>query len=326
MPGVIKFSILTLAALRGVVATLYCQCENDTYDRIFPGIQQVCRTLSDDWCSTNCNVSGTNRDYCEFIPKGYGPTEDYAKLKSWCKWLLIRGGQLFHLRRLLVPQQRLQEAARPSGCPKGANPAMYTDKKAPDAYATFVLEDVLSQENKMAECGPPYDEAADDLVELKVFSDCTVDRSDSNAHTISCASLVGTSGNADLSDFEEACKSVGGVYEEVADDSLVAGIDLNNVGDLKVRQDDVVDTDEILDNVDIKRLLTGMAAATTDCSEFLASVTRIASWTILMLVKTSLTSVTSTSGTPKSGLSTLTGPRFNLLESLRRPELAKRRL
>ncbi|KAG8528275.1 uncharacterized protein KY384_007192 [Bacidia gigantensis] len=67
-----------------VSATRYCQCENEQYGRIFSGINEVCSTLSNDWCSTNCNVAAKNCNYCQFKPAGYGNDADYESLKSWC--------------------------------------------------------------------------------------------------------------------------------------------------------------------------------------------------------------------------------------------------
>ena len=76
--------VALLLFLSSVTATRFCQCENPTYDRIFPGINNVCESLGKDWCSTNCNTVGYNCDYCQFKPAGYGSGDDYHKLVSWC--------------------------------------------------------------------------------------------------------------------------------------------------------------------------------------------------------------------------------------------------
>jgi len=78
-------TFICVAAFVGpTIATMYCQCENPGKHRIFPGINQICSELSNDWCSTNCNIGGKNCDYCEWKPAGSSPDEDYAKLKKWC--------------------------------------------------------------------------------------------------------------------------------------------------------------------------------------------------------------------------------------------------
>jgi hypothetical protein len=72
------------ALVAPTIATMYCQCENPSHDRIFPGINNICADLSWDWCSTNCNIFGKNCDYCEWIPAGASPDADYDRLKKWC--------------------------------------------------------------------------------------------------------------------------------------------------------------------------------------------------------------------------------------------------
>ena len=67
-----------------VSATRYCQCENPQHDRIFPGINEVCAELDDNWCSTNCNIFRRNCDYCQWKPRGAGTDEGYQRLKQWC--------------------------------------------------------------------------------------------------------------------------------------------------------------------------------------------------------------------------------------------------
>ncbi|KAL8802981.1 MAG: hypothetical protein Q9182_003469 [Xanthomendoza sp. 2 TL-2023] len=78
------FVALTFTALP-VAATQFCQCEHPaTPEWKFPGINQICHDLSNDWCSTNCNFVGRNCDYCQFTPAGHGPEDDYRRLVSWC--------------------------------------------------------------------------------------------------------------------------------------------------------------------------------------------------------------------------------------------------
>ena len=85
MPSIISSMLTALVmATVHVTATRFCQCENEQYGRIFLGINEVCSGLSDDWCSTNCNVFNHNCNYCQFIPAGYGNDADYDALKQWC--------------------------------------------------------------------------------------------------------------------------------------------------------------------------------------------------------------------------------------------------
>ncbi|KAG8525635.1 uncharacterized protein KY384_009279 [Bacidia gigantensis] len=81
-----KASSLTILAVFSSLtsATRFCQCENPSYDRKFPGIQEVCSGMGPDWCATNCNFWVHNCDYCQFKPAGSGSDADFAKLKSWC--------------------------------------------------------------------------------------------------------------------------------------------------------------------------------------------------------------------------------------------------
>lgn len=77
--------LLLVTSLSLVEATRYCQCENPTFNRKFSGINQACTQLSDDWCATNCNfLSNLNCNYCQWIPSGPEPIQDYAQLKAWC--------------------------------------------------------------------------------------------------------------------------------------------------------------------------------------------------------------------------------------------------
>jgi hypothetical protein len=53
------YSLCLLALFSiSVVASQYCQCENVLRRTIFPGINRICRDLSNDWCSTNCDKFG----------------------------------------------------------------------------------------------------------------------------------------------------------------------------------------------------------------------------------------------------------------------------
>ncbi len=75
--------LLSFLALQAS-ATQYCKCQNSQYGHTFGGIQHICKDLSNDWCSTNCDFFWGNCGYCQFKPAGEGPNVDYQSLKSWC--------------------------------------------------------------------------------------------------------------------------------------------------------------------------------------------------------------------------------------------------
>ena len=86
MLSVLSYALLAVPFhIFPVTATQFCQCEHSApLEWKFGGIQHICKYLSDDWCSTNCNSLGANCDYCQFKPAGQGPDADYQRLVSWC--------------------------------------------------------------------------------------------------------------------------------------------------------------------------------------------------------------------------------------------------
>ena len=79
-------------------ATRFCQCENPKFNRIFPGINNICNQLpQSDWCSTNCDMVGGNCNYCQFKPRGGGKV-DISQLKAWCgkQYAFDLNGKTYH--------------------------------------------------------------------------------------------------------------------------------------------------------------------------------------------------------------------------------------
>ena len=108
-----------LASLSALLATIgtahakvYCSCEADSYRYrySFKGIQQKCHYISNDWCSTNCNIAGYNCDYCQYKPAGE-PDEhgwDYKDLKYWCsQQQIVRRGESIYGELWCWPYTRL---------------------------------------------------------------------------------------------------------------------------------------------------------------------------------------------------------------------------
>ncbi|KAM7185293.1 hypothetical protein V8F33_012471 [Rhypophila sp. PSN 637] len=235
----LALSAIALAALlRSVAATLYCQCENPSYDRIFPGINEICSQLSDDWCSTNCSfASRSNCDYCQYTPKGFGPDADYARLKNWCgKQQGSSGGVPYHGRDVFCYSydnkarcatcggcsyenngyRKLRARDVVDECPVGADPDECTDRAAPDAWVTFEAKNILGHIDESDDCGPIYPAAAQHIAAAFTgVSGCkvTTNQGSANDLLVTCTSLLGDPGHNsnNLHTFQSGCASAGGL-------------------------------------------------------------------------------------------------------------------
>jgi hypothetical protein len=223
--------LVALAAIAGVQvsATRYCQCENQSQSRIFPGIQEICNQLGSDWCATNCNnlpaIFGgpKNCDYCEFIPAGAGPDGPYQRLKSWCfsqtgysNGVSYRGTEV-----ICYSDRNKASCSTCGGCPYYNNGDFKLRERQddPDAIAPSASVTLLQtvQDTGVAiteECTPIFPDAAQLIANdfVAEHPDCTSSGAGTNDVLITCSLESDPAGNtqAIVEDFKNACDSVGG--------------------------------------------------------------------------------------------------------------------
>ncbi|KAL8741520.1 MAG: hypothetical protein Q9190_005880 [Brigantiaea leucoxantha] len=216
-----SFLILALSSSL-VSATRFCQCENPSYDRIFPGINNVCDGMGEDWCSTNCNSVGYNCDYCQFKPAGYGSDADFAKLKAWCgqqegydsgKQISYKGTDVF----CYSYKNRREKPWHQGGCTHENNGDWpLPPDKVRDAAVNFryPFQGVYVKRvcDKMLRRDGPL------LVEgyIKRNSDCTWLKNETTSHILECPYKEGRSNRNKLrQEFKDDCAYYGGRWYEL---------------------------------------------------------------------------------------------------------------
>ncbi|KAK4118979.1 hypothetical protein N657DRAFT_675181 [Parathielavia appendiculata] len=231
MQLVLGLFVFAMTALYSVTATEYCQCENNDYadyGRIFPGINQVCSTLSNDWCSTNCNIFGKNCDYCQYTPKGHGPDEDFHRLQSWCSQQQgTHNDHTYYGTLYCYSFENKVDCSSCGGCayanngyklrrneqecPVGTDPDQCTAKTAPDSFVTLVEYNADGEVISESQCRPIFGDAASTIADS--LSNCTTSGSGSTNITVSCTSSQGESdGNSEtMQAFHTLCDDFGGL-------------------------------------------------------------------------------------------------------------------
>lgn len=237
--------LVLVTAVVHVSATRFCQCENSSFGRIFPGINQICRDLSADWCSTNCNTAGRNCDYCQFKPAGTGNDEDYARLKAWCssQTAYDSSSQTSYAGTSVECYSARNAASQPTldffGCrhqdngdfapkqPAPANPDQATTKPAPRGATDVNFYSTVSKNLRLTghNCDYIYPSAANKIKDqfLAEHTDCSVDSNRSQSPGVNYLRCPYTSENVVATyekDLDILCETLGG-GEESEDIPLV---------------------------------------------------------------------------------------------------------